>query len=82
MYRCGNCNILVEFEGETDPSKPSKKTSGKLKSALKIVTKTRPKVYKNKIKRGKKITTFTSEGWEIVEELKVCRTCYKALGGE
>ena len=38
----------------------------------KLVTEIRPKVYENKVHNKIKI----SNGWEIVKEITVCKTCY------
>jgi hypothetical protein len=49
---------------------------------FKIVTKTRKKTYENKIMRGEREHTITSEGWEIVEEKLVCEKVYNRLMNE
>ena len=63
MYKCQNCN----------------KTSLPRETINRIVTKTRKKVYEFEVQKGRNIITKTNEGWEIVEELEVCKECYNRL---
>lgn len=66
MYRCQISNKLSE---------PGTK-------AYKVITKTRPKTYKNVVKRGEKDVEIISHGSEIVEEVLVCREVYEKLTGD
>lgn len=66
MYRCQVTNKLSE---------PGIK-------AYKVVTKTRPKTYRNVVKQGEKDVEIISHGWEIVEEQLVCKEVYEKLTGD
>lgn len=48
----------------------------------KVVTKTRPKTYTNRVMRGDKEVVITSQGWEIVQELVVCEEVYNRIVNE
>jgi len=43
--------------------------------SLKIL-KTREKKYTNILKRGRKVYTKESKGWEIEKEVNTCKGCY------
>jgi hypothetical protein len=49
---------------------------------FKVVTKTRPKTYTNKVMRGEKEVIINSTGWEIVEEKMVCEKVYNRMMNE
>jgi hypothetical protein len=57
MFKCELCNRS---------SQPREKSH-------KLVTKTRPRDYVNEHKRGLDKIKVTTHGWEIVEEIQVCK---------
>lgn len=59
MYRCQRCK---------SQSKVGEKQ-------IKVTSETRKKTYENHIRKGKKVFTIKSEGFEIVKELKLCTAC-------
>lgn len=61
MFKCADCK---EF------TKPRERME-------KVVVKTREKEYHNKVKKPKQklIQTIVSKGWEVVEEIGICRKC-------
>lgn len=60
----------------------SGKVSQPGEKAHKIVTKTRPRTYTNRVMRGEKEIVITSQGFEIVEELLVCEEVYNKVTNE
>lgn len=62
MFRCESCG----------------KTTNPGEKCHKFVVKTRPKRYKNTIKKGKKVEVIESHGTEIVQEINMCDDCHRS----
>lgn len=84
MYKCESCNITVEFASKEERTKARKLklALNKPTEALKVITEVRTREYKNKHSIGKRTTTSTTTGTEIVKEIKVCQKCYNSLREE